>query len=70
VQASPLSRALRGAISFDNLSGAGGNMRKGDCTGLRFCRPGKRSAAGQQPQSIIFPVAYSLRYGRLYPRTG
>ncbi|MGS6532470.1 hypothetical protein, partial [Enterobacter hormaechei] len=25
-----------------------------------------RRPAGQQPQSIIFPVAYSLRYGRLY----
>lgn len=30
VQASPLSRALRGAINFDNLSGAGANLRKGD----------------------------------------
>ncbi|MDY0972311.1 PqiB family protein [Siccibacter turicensis] len=28
VQASPLSRALRGAISFDNLSGAGANQTK------------------------------------------
>ncbi|MDU1652209.1 MAG: MlaD family protein [Leclercia adecarboxylata] len=30
VQASPLSRALRGAISFDNLSGASASQRKGD----------------------------------------
>lgn len=30
VQASPLSRALKGAISFDNLSGAGAGMSKND----------------------------------------
>ncbi len=30
VQASPLSRALKGAISFDNLSGASASARKGD----------------------------------------
>jgi paraquat-inducible protein B len=30
VQASPLSRAIKGAISFDNLSGAGASARKGD----------------------------------------
>ena len=30
VQASPLSRALKGAISFDNLSGASASQRKGD----------------------------------------
>ncbi|MDA3133197.1 PqiB family protein [Atlantibacter subterraneus] len=30
VQASPLSRALKGAISFDNMSGASANMQKGD----------------------------------------
>ncbi|KIU35472.1 PqiB family protein [Atlantibacter hermannii] len=30
VQASPLSRAIKGAISFDNLSGASTTMQKGD----------------------------------------
>jgi len=30
VQASPLNRALKGAISFDNLSGAGAGLSKGD----------------------------------------
>jgi len=30
VQASPLSRAIKGAISFDNLSGAGAGMSKND----------------------------------------
>ncbi len=30
VQASPLSRAIKGAISFDNLSGASTTMKKGD----------------------------------------
>ncbi|OAT26200.1 paraquat-inducible protein B [Buttiauxella ferragutiae ATCC 51602] len=30
VQASPLSRALKGAISFDNLSGASAGLKKGD----------------------------------------
>ncbi|WP_058912896.1 PqiB family protein [Entomohabitans teleogrylli] len=30
VQASPLSRALKGAISFDNLSGAGAGLTRGD----------------------------------------
>ena len=30
VQASPLSRALKGAISFDNLSGASVGLKKGD----------------------------------------
>ena len=30
VQASPLSRAIKGAISFDNLSGASATMQKGD----------------------------------------
>ena len=32
--------------------------------------PCKRSAAGQQPLDVIFPVAYSLRCARLYLRTG
>lgn len=30
VQASPLNRALKGAISFDNLSGAGAGLTRGD----------------------------------------
>ena len=47
VQASPLSRALRGAISFDNLSGAGGNMRKGDKRILFPSEPAARAVGGQ-----------------------
>lgn len=41
VQASPLSRALKGAISFDNLSGAAANVAKG---GKRMLYPSETSA--------------------------
>lgn len=47
VQASPLSRALRGAISFDNLPGAGGNMRKGDKRILFPSETAARAVGGQ-----------------------
>ncbi|MEB4676114.1 MlaD family protein [Enterobacteriaceae bacterium G50] len=47
VQASPLSRALKGAISFDNLSGAGGNTRKGDKRILFASETEARAVGGQ-----------------------
>ncbi len=47
VQASPLSRALRGAISFDNLSGAGANQRKGDKRILYPSETTARAVGGQ-----------------------
>ena len=47
VQASPLSRALKGAISFDNLSGAGGNTRKGDKRILFASETAARAVGGQ-----------------------
>ncbi|ENA0608383.1 MCE family protein [Enterobacter bugandensis] len=47
VQASPLSRALRGAISFDNLPGAGGNIRKGDKRILFPSETAARAVGGQ-----------------------
>jgi paraquat-inducible protein B len=47
VQASPLSRALRGAISFDNLSGAGANLRKGDKRILFPSETAARAVGGQ-----------------------
>jgi paraquat-inducible protein B len=47
VQASPLSRALRGAISFDNLSGAGANQRKGDKRILYPSETAARAVGGQ-----------------------
>ncbi|MNZ71266.1 Paraquat-inducible protein B [compost metagenome] len=47
VQAAPLSRALRGAISFDNLSGAGANQRKGDKRILYPSETAARAVGGQ-----------------------
>lgn len=47
VQASPLSRALRGAISFDNLSGASANQRKGDKRILYPSETAARAVGGQ-----------------------
>jgi len=47
VQASPLSRALKGAISFDNLSGASGNTRKGDKRILFASETAARAVGGQ-----------------------
>ncbi|SNY73852.1 PqiB family protein [Enterobacter sp. CC120223-11] len=47
VQASPLSRALRGAISFDNLSGAGAGARKGDKRILYPSETAARAVGGQ-----------------------
>ncbi len=47
VQASPLSRALKGAISFDNLSGAGANLRKGDKRILFPSETAARAVGGQ-----------------------
>jgi paraquat-inducible protein B len=47
VQASPLSRALKGAISFDNLSGAGASARKGDKRLLYPTETAARAVGGQ-----------------------
>lgn len=47
VQASPLSRALRGAISFDNLSGAGASARQGDKRILYPSETVARAVGGQ-----------------------
>ncbi|MBB1201294.1 PqiB family protein [Enterobacteriaceae bacterium 89] len=47
VQAAPLSRALRGAISFDNLSGASANARKGDKRILYPSETAARAVGGQ-----------------------
>ena len=47
VQASPLSRALRGAISFDNLSGAGASERQGDKRILYPSETAARAVGGQ-----------------------
>ncbi|HFZ8993138.1 TPA: MlaD family protein [Citrobacter freundii] len=47
VQASPLSRALKGAISFDNLSGASANQRKGDKRILYPSETAARAVGGQ-----------------------
>jgi len=47
VQASPLSRALRGAISFDNLSGAGASARQGDKRILYPSETAARAVGGQ-----------------------
>lgn len=47
VQASPLSRALRGAISFDNLSGAEASERKGDKRILYPSETAARAVGGQ-----------------------
>ncbi|WJD48805.1 MULTISPECIES: PqiB family protein [unclassified Enterobacter] len=47
VQASPLSRALKGAISFDNLPGAGASTRKGDKRVLFPSETAARAVGGQ-----------------------
>ncbi|ADO48214.1 PqiB family protein [[Enterobacter] lignolyticus] len=47
VQASPLSRALKGAISFDNLSGASVNARKGGKQILYPSETAARAVGGQ-----------------------
>ncbi|AZI87281.1 PqiB family protein [Kosakonia sp. CCTCC M2018092] len=47
VQASPLSRAIKGAISFDNLSGAGARLRKGDKRILYASETEARAVGGQ-----------------------
>mgnify|MGYP001045426000 FL=1 len=47
VQASPLSRALKGAISFDNLAGAGASARKGDKRVLFPSETAARAVGGQ-----------------------
>ena len=47
VQASPLSRALKGAISFDSLSGAGASQRKGDKRILYPSETAARAVGGQ-----------------------
>ncbi|XTZ40090.1 MlaD family protein [Salmonella enterica] len=47
VQASPLSRALKGAISFDNLSGANGRLHKGDKRPLYASETSARAVGGQ-----------------------
>ncbi|MGY5956658.1 Paraquat-inducible protein B [Kosakonia sp. BK9b] len=47
VQASPLSRAIKGAISFDNLSGASGRTRKGDKRELYASETAARAVGGQ-----------------------
>lgn len=47
VQASPLARALKGAISFDNLSGASANLHKGDKRILYPSETAARAVGGQ-----------------------
>lgn len=47
VQASPLSRAIKGAISFDNLSGASGRVNKGDKRVLYASETAARAVGGQ-----------------------
>lgn len=47
VQASPLSRAIKGAISFDNRSGAGARLRKGDKRILYASETEARAVGGQ-----------------------
>ncbi|MDN2486338.1 MlaD family protein [Kosakonia sacchari] len=47
VQAAPLSRAIKGAISFDNLSGASGRVRKGDKRVLYASETAARAVGGQ-----------------------
>lgn len=47
VQASPLSRALKGAISFDNLSGAGIGLTKGDKRVLYASETAARAVGSQ-----------------------
>lgn len=47
VQASPLSRALKGAISFDNLPGASASTRKGDKRVLFPSETAARAVGGQ-----------------------
>ncbi|EOM6914773.1 MlaD family protein [Salmonella enterica subsp. enterica serovar Schwarzengrund] len=47
VQASPLSRALKGAISFDNLSGASASRHKGDKRILYASETSARAVGGQ-----------------------
>jgi paraquat-inducible protein B len=60
VQASPLSRALRGAISFDNLSGAGANLRKGD---KRILFPSETAARAVGGQITLHAFAGKLAEG-------
>ena len=47
VQASPLSRALKGAISFDNLSGASVGLKKGDKRMLYASETAARAVGSQ-----------------------
>ncbi|WOZ79229.1 PqiB family protein [Kosakonia sacchari] len=47
VQAAPLSRAIKGAISFDNLSGASARVRKGDKRVLYASETAARAVGGQ-----------------------
>ncbi|WP_435953244.1 MlaD family protein [Dryocola sp. BD626] len=47
VQASPLSRALKGAISFDNLTGAGAGFTKGDKRVLYASETAARAVGSQ-----------------------
>jgi paraquat-inducible protein B len=47
VQASPLSRALKGAISFDNMSGASAGLKKGDKRMLYASETAARAVGSQ-----------------------
>lgn len=55
VQASPLSRALKGAISFDNLSGASASQRKGDKRILYASETAARAVGGQITLHALMP---------------
>ncbi len=55
VQASPLSRALKGAISFDNLSGASASQRKGDKRILMLRKQRPVRLAGRSRFTLSMP---------------
>ena len=65
VQASPLSRALKGAISFDNLSGASASQRKGDKRILYASETAARAVGGQ-----ITLHAFDPEYVQTFARGG
>ena len=58
VQASPLSRALRGAISFDNLSGAARTCVKAISEFSSRPRPPHAPWAGRLPCTRLMPVSW------------
>ena len=63
VQASPLSRALRGAISFDNLGGGGGVRGKFHKGRRILSRTRGARARGQGPFTTVgFKLGEAMRF--------